>query len=370
MTTFQVDDVAKATKAMRGGDTERIVLERCGSVKPESHSEFVDMPFEDSGSWRPLTNAFLAAVHAAFSNHYPLVLTPDAIWICIAQGLAHHINSNAEKLRRHFVGHEGKETLTIIRDDFVKGSPKNPWPAVFDQFSEEIKKHVGEETHDLLTPEFSTTGPVERAAAQVVLMDCFKQYFCYRMVCICGIPEITLKGSVDDWKLLREKVLSLATYDLEWWVDALRPILDQFVAAASGEVDKPFWSSIYKLKSAYGHYLINGWVVALFPYLQAGRDGGVIKNAHLNQWRDDHFSGNLTSASFPPGVVSVPFEWKQIGSDVTYHMRFFAGFMAATQNQQTLAIQAEIGWAVADYAEVDGAKKRVEEHNATRYRWF
>ena len=29
-------------------------------------------------------------------------------------------------------------------------------------------------------------------------------------------------------------------------------------------------------------------------------------------------------------------------------MRFFAGFMAATQNLKTLAIQPEIGWAVAD----------------------
>ena len=277
MTTFQVDDVVKATKALPLGDSERIVLERCGSVKPESHSKFVDTPFEYSGSWKPLANAFLAAVHAAFSNHYPLVLSPDVIWICIAQGMAQHINANPEKLRRRFVSHEGKETLTV-KNDFKKGSPANPWPEAFDQFSQEIKMHIGGEMHDLLTPNFTTTGPVERAAAQIVLMDCFKQYFCYRMVCICGIPEITLKGSVEDWKLLREKAVSLAAYDLEWWIDALRPILDQFVAAASGQVDKPFWSSIYKLKKAYGRDVINGWVVTLFPYLQAGRDGGVKKN--------------------------------------------------------------------------------------------
>ena len=140
MTTFQVDDVVKATKALPLGDSERIVLERCGSVKPESHSKFVDTPFEYSGSWKPLANAFLAAVHAAFSNHYPLVLSPDVIWICIAQGMAQHINANPEKLRRRFVSHEGKETLTV-KNDFKKGSPVNPWPEAFDQFSQEIKKH-------------------------------------------------------------------------------------------------------------------------------------------------------------------------------------------------------------------------------------
>lgn len=41
------------------------------------------------------------------------------------------------------------------------------------------------------------------------------------MVCICGIPEITLKGTVEDWKLLREKALSLGRYELEWWTEEL-----------------------------------------------------------------------------------------------------------------------------------------------------
>ena len=44
-------------------------------------------------------NAFVAAVNTVYALHYPLVLTPDAIWMCIAQGLAQHINANAEKLR-------------------------------------------------------------------------------------------------------------------------------------------------------------------------------------------------------------------------------------------------------------------------------
>lgn len=366
MTTFQVDDVPKAAKALPSGNTEQIVLERCGSVRPESHSQFTYVPFEYSGSYRPLSNAFLAAVHASFANHYPLVLTPDAVWICIAQGLAQHINASPEKLRRHFVAHEGKETLTVRRDDFQKGSPTNPWPEAFDQFSQEIRKHVGDETHDILTPNFTTTGAVERAAAQVVLMDCFKQYFRYVSVCICGIPEITLTGTVEDWKLLREKAVSLAAYELEWWIDELRPVLDQFVAAAAGEVDRKFWSAIYKLQQAYGVFYINGWVVTLFPYLQGGRDGKVVRNQHLNQWQAGDFSGHLTSSCFPPGVVSVPFVWKV--KEKVYPMRFFAGVMAATQDPDTLAIHPEIGWAVAGAREVSEVQKELDEHNSRRRR--
>ena len=53
------------------------------------------------------------AVHLAFSEHRPLLLTPDIIWITIAQGFAHHVNNHAEELRDRFVSHSGKETLTI-----------------------------------------------------------------------------------------------------------------------------------------------------------------------------------------------------------------------------------------------------------------
>jgi hypothetical protein len=41
----------------------------------------------------------LEAVHVAFSQHRPLSLSPDAIWLVIAQGFGHHVAENAEILR-------------------------------------------------------------------------------------------------------------------------------------------------------------------------------------------------------------------------------------------------------------------------------
>lgn len=43
------------------------------------------------------------AVHEAFSRHYPLALSPDSIWLTIAQGFAHHVTENAETLRGHLM---------------------------------------------------------------------------------------------------------------------------------------------------------------------------------------------------------------------------------------------------------------------------
>ena len=212
MATFKVDSVPKESSPLPHVNLEQATRTRIGGVKPEAFSK-TTRPTVYSGYCG--SHAFVSAVNLAYAQHYPLVLSPDAIWMCVAQALSQHINTNAEKLRNMFVEHEGKKELAVKRDDFVKGSPDNPWPEVFDEFSEQIRKHVGDKTHYLLTPEFSTTGPTEKAAAQVVLMDSFKEYFTFGLHTRCGIPEITLEGTVDDWKKLRDKALGLAQYDLD-----------------------------------------------------------------------------------------------------------------------------------------------------------
>ena len=389
MTTFKVNDVSASKKRLLQGDLEEIVKHRCGDVKPEAHSQTTRQPVRELGALTRLIgidNALVSALHTAWSNHYPLVLTPDVVWLCIAQGLAQHINANAEKLRHLFVEHEGKKTLVVQRDDFVKGSSANAWPEVFESFSSQIRDHTGRKTHDLLTPTFSTTGPVEKAAAQLVLMNCFKQYFKFIVVCVCGIPKITLEGTVEDWKQLRDKTVALAEYDLAWWIDALQPILDQFVAAASGRVDRKFWCRIYHQYGG-GVYdpgpYVTGWILALFPYISSGRNEHK-RNPYLTLWQnkdpashklpkneDDFWHEKaedlvgVTHDGFPPGVVSTPFTWQSVNQ--TYPMHFFAGFMAVTQDPATLAIRPEIGWAVADDKTLLDSKEKHE--NSKRKPW-
>ena len=349
MATFKVDSVTRESKPLSRGNWEEATKNRIGGVQPEAYSKTTRPTVESSGR----THAFVSAVNLAYAQHYPLVLSPDAIWMCITQGFSQHVNANAEKLRKMFVEHEGKKEIVVRRDEFIKGSPDNSWPDVFDEFSEQIRKHVGDKAHELLTPEFSTTGPTEKAAAQVVLMDSFKEYFSYTCMTLCGIPEITLEGTVDDWRKLRDRVLGLATYDLAWWITALKPVLDQFVAAASGSVDREFWSNFYKRHGGSGGPYITGWICTLFPYTGKGKN--LSRNPHLSRWQETgHFFG-MTSHSFPAGVVSTPFKW--IYYDEEYPMHFYAGFMTVTQDPQTLAIHPEIGWAVADNKDVELVSK-------------
>src|SRR5262249_35480796 len=107
----------------------------------------------------------LAAVYTAFSQHRPLVLTPDAVWITIAQGVAHHMAIHGERLRPGFVAHRDKLNLVFECRDWVDRSPENPWPEAFASWSGQIREHIGVGMHDLLICDFSTSGPVERAAS-------------------------------------------------------------------------------------------------------------------------------------------------------------------------------------------------------------
>src|SRR5262249_30452804 len=149
------------------------------------------------------------------------------------------VKANAERLRGKFVRHAGKAEIRIRRDDFVKGSAQNPWPEVFQAFSDGIAGHIGRQ-RDLVVCDFSTTGPCERAASEIVLMDAMQHYFDYRLMTLCGIPEITLLGTVNDWRSIRRRVQALGEYELMPWVTALTPVVDQFVAAAEGRVDVAF----------------------------------------------------------------------------------------------------------------------------------
>ncbi len=42
------------------------------------------------------------------------------------------------------------------------------------------------------------------------MMDSFQHYFNYSLgLCICGIPEIQIKGTKDDWIRLKEKMTDI-----------------------------------------------------------------------------------------------------------------------------------------------------------------
>jgi hypothetical protein len=151
---------------------------------------------------------------------------------------------------------------------------------VIDEFCGQVRDHVGPSI-DLFLPAFSTTGPAERVAAGIVLLDAMQSYFSYNLDTLCGIPSITLEGTPEDWQAVADRAEEFGSLELEWWLEPLREILKQFVAASRGVVDGPFWRSFYKYLDESGGPQISGWVSAFFPYLK-DRDTGEVTSR--NPW--------------------------------------------------------------------------------------
>jgi Domain of unknown function (DUF4419) len=299
-------------------------------------------------------HAFMAAVHAAFNDHRPFVLSPDHIWLLIGQGFAAHVRAHAEALRHLFVEHQGKQKLEVIRQDIRKGEPSPHWHEVVAEFSKLAQNHLTSDIYQLLTPQFSTTTPIEKTAFEIVLLDSVQEYFELWMS-LCGIPAITLEGSPADWRLIQERTRKLGAFQLEWWTKLLDPILSELVQTAEGNINKSFWESFYKFRSESGGPFIDGWLVKFFPYIESVEDDGeTIKRTYtINRYLDytptSDFDGFSTS-DLSSGLSRVPFTWDC--GDKTYDMEFAAGFMGITQDEHSKALRPEIGWAVQDVEDV------------------
>lgn len=225
-------------------------------------------------------------------------------------------------------------------------------------------------------------------------MDTVQHFFTYTMVCGCGFPSITLKGTPEDWQRLRAKAERLVEYDLKWWTDALLPVLDQFVKAANHEPDLNFWRSLCNLRGASGMITgpITGWLQVFFPYLNAsgslgfgdfgdfGADkrasskGGsgkrsMRRNTELAAYMDsfqakinpknfvrgDGFgspngcSYGLELKNIPPGLSRAPFTYKDLSTGKKYSMAFMSGVTSLVQHPDG-ALEPVMGWAVLEQA--------------------
>jgi hypothetical protein len=276
---------------------------------------------------------FFNGMYQAYADHRPFVLSPDMIWLLITQGFAQHVNAHPEKMRDYFVDYSGKLMLTVLNDKVTLDNPQSPWEEIFPEFTRKIAEHAGKDLMELLTADFSTTTPVEKLASEITIIEAMKPYFEFIVFhVVCGIPEITLTGTPDDWRKIVDKTGRLSKYDLSWWTKELEPLLEEFVKASEGKVDKSFWRNMFKYHSQekYGAPEIDGWIVKFFPYDKKGKRN----NLQFLEGGD----------KLPEEIVKV--DLKYISENETTPLELWAGFMGLEQNSENFALKPVIGWMI------------------------
>ena len=156
-TTFAVDSVAPASKAMKALPA-RVAVESI--LGPKDLRAEACCPSD--GSLLPCQfHGFVSTVHLAYAAHYPLVLSPDHIWLMIAQGFAQHIHLDPERWRDVLGLPAGQRTLEIRLDDLTRDTPPERWAAVWDGFVELLRREQPG-LIQLLTDRFSTSAATNR----------------------------------------------------------------------------------------------------------------------------------------------------------------------------------------------------------------
>ncbi len=149
-------------------------------------------------------NSFIYTALTAWSEHYPLVLTPDDIWLLVLQGVAREVNENSEELRHKVVG-----PCSVGKKAIVIEVPLNMTTADYEEVGDQFRKAIGSETNpdflDLINTGFSTTTMTDQMVNCVTVMDMCSKYFGYVMSTMCGFPSIVLEGTEEDWVQLRAR---------------------------------------------------------------------------------------------------------------------------------------------------------------------
>jgi len=303
----------------------------------------------------------VSAIVKAYNTHHNLVLRPDDIWQAILTQFSFYVNANAEDLRDKFVDFQGKKTLeisaygTLFTVDFGTLAKR--------MVDEQITKNIKDpEVTKWLLPAFTTTTNEDRIAASVTIMSTLKAYFEYGFSLGCGIPYVTLLGTVEDWEMLRKKADGLLQYDIEnkdpvmkKWHGLLSKVLDEFVKSAKGESNLEFWDKVAHYKrGGSGPSYLSGWVTVFACFNNDGEWQGD-KNYRSVSGGDWPF---IDTDDIPVGAVSVPVAIDDNGKE--YEAMMNAGqFIYGVIGDNLDTIQPRNDWSIAIKSESDEKETKV-----------
>lgn len=328
--TFAVHDVAPLGTELESHPADAHLLEMFGTPVLES-----------SLGARPLLrnachHGLVDAIYLAWANHRPLVLDPDAVWLTITQQVAKHIAAHAEDLRTELVSFAGRKELVLMAGPGEGCEAK--WASLVPRFAAAIEREVGAEA-EAFRCDFSTSGPTERVAAGIVSMGAFERFFEYAVCVVCGIPTVTLEGSVEDWKAIAKRIAVLDHLGLGAWRKELAPVLTQFVRAAMGHADRTFWQGIVtRENSICGRHPVDGWFA---KFICPG-------------WSQVDVSKVAYSVGCAPVSVSAPGREKQ-------QYELMGGLLGVEEVAGTGALRPVVGWAVREGNSLDSLMTRIRE---------
>lgn len=310
--------------------------------------------YSESVAWRP-SGGFVDTMFYSYQNHHNVIIRPDDVWTAIVTQFSLYVNANSEAFRHSFVNFEGKKQLEVKFYTAVHLVP-------IDQFIRNIVSLIDENIDPTVShwikPNFSTTTVSDELTVGVALMATLQNYFDYKLLTIlCGIPEVTILGNVNDWMNIRQRVDKLTEFELNGqdtmakWSKMLGRILDEIIKVKDGkDKDSEFWKQAIRVDyktldlgcALVNETYLNGWITTFTAFDRKGK-----WQADKKLSTDESPWLRIKTDKITPGVVTVPIkiydefaaphERNYMGAMITGHMGY-----AVKTDEKTL--QPMSGW--------------------------
>jgi len=293
----------------------------------------------------------VSAICDAYNSHHELVLRPDDVWQAILTQLSFYVQAHAEELRERFVDFEGKKELTISAGGTLFTADFGDMAARM--VDEQIASNIKDASMAAwLLPAFSTTCSKDRVVASVSVMATLQAYFEYKFCLCCGLPRVTLLGSLEDWRALRAKIDRLPEFDLQdkrmsAWHALLTQVLDEFVVSAEGRPSLSFWDQVCShIGGGSGPSYLSGWVTVFAVFTDKGVWQGDPRT--VRTWGREQTSPwpTIETGDLPVAAVAVPVTVDDNG--VEYKTQMLAGQVGYdAANGEGTALQPRSDWCIA-----------------------
>ena len=254
------------------------------------------------------------------------------------------------------------------------------WEWIIPAFSDSIDKNMKAQFSDLMVCNFTTTGLVERISSQITMMESVKKFFKYEVIGQgCGIPDITILGTPDDWKNIRSRLSRLDDLDLGWWREELEPVIDEFVNASEGVINKDFWLDMVdqyspekRVPPMCGSDGIipaeyNGWFTVFFPFITVEWSG---EASHIE--RTPKIVTHNTKVCPEIKKVDVKYTWIDpiTQTEEVHYLELWAGFIGMEMDWDNYTLKPAISWMMREKSGKDSALEKLEPEDIALLKRF
>ena len=304
----------------------KLYNEGCSTIIYDSHTEEKIMePY--------CSNGLLNTIFHAYNEHIPIKFRPDDIWLSILISCGKYICANYNSFKTKIVNHDGIIDLILKLDDDPKDNP-NLWLDITNKLLDKIKEHTKSDITEWYLPNFSTTTDKDRFISNFVFMSTLKKSFNYGGCCDCGLPQVTLEGTRDDWINLIEKVKWMYNFNdniINNWCKLLRPVLDNFVSAYDNIIDPSFWQRIctYITRGSAGETYFKGWFLVFSPF---SKNMEYMLN-DFDKVQETNIYANVEDDKICDATMDVNFDLDYFGTKYKYTL--FGGMTGTQYNEST-----------------------------------